>query len=217
MGSRGSDFEDGIKKNRILSNAEKRIIAEGTSFSRLPNRGLSREVYYRNADRALEIMRVAKSKAILNSTLNKEVIQQPNFMKDLVNGKLKKSNGMPIADGGLFVSENSPQMDNYIKRVLGYTDTNGDPDKVKTGDIISNILQGQDIFNMKYSDKYSVKINNSTESGQIFEFNLDVPDINGNMHDTYVKIINIHGKNGEIYSIIDSIHAPNRDVVPIWT
>jgi hypothetical protein len=214
MGSRGSDYDDGIKENKEKkppqkSKAELRIEAEGTKFRELPRRGLGQSIYFDHASTALSIMQKAKSKANLNRTLDVAITERPNFIRELIDGSMRQSNGNPVADGGMFVSTNSQKTLDFIQNDLGYS-----MDEI--GDILAGVLTKDNVFNMKYSDKYSVQIGKKTEFGQIFEFHLDIPDKNGDPKEAYVKLINIHGKNGEVYSVIDSVHKPDRDIVTIW-
>ena len=201
MGSRGSDYDDGIKENKVkkppLSNAEKKIIEEGMDYPGLPDRGLSQSRYQAEARKAKDIMKKNIDKQIINDLTH----DKPFTIRDIVDDKV------PDLDGGFYIDEASEK---YLTEVLGYSSTD---DAIKD---IDNWLKSDDIYNMKYSDTYTPKIAGKTREGQLYEFTSHL--MGDQQPRTYVKLMNIHTKSGKTYSIVMSVHDenPTEHSMEIW-
>ena len=210
MGSRGQDYDEGIKANKgkkpPLSNAEKKIKDEGMDYPGLPDRGLSRSRYQAEARKAKDIMTKNIDKQIINDL----PLPQPIKIRDIVEDKIPKFtiNGKEKElDGGFFIDDISEK---YLKEELGYRTLH---------DALNDIdswLKPEDIYNMKYSDTYTPKIAGKTREGQLYEFTSRL--MGEQQPRTYIKLMNIHTKSGKTYSIIMSVHEENQteNSMEIW-
>ena len=208
MGSRGSDYDDGIKANKAqkrppLSKAEEKIKNEGMEYPGLPDRGASQSRAQADARKAKDIMVKNANKQIINNSLNSS---NPISVRDIVDDKISGLNG------GFYLEENGRNT-KYLLNELGYASVS---DAIND---IQNIVNPDDIFSMKYSDTFTPKIAGKTREGQIYEFVSEIKNKQtGEPKLTYVKLMNVHTKSGNTYSIVLSVHEeiPSPGVKPIW-
>lgn len=229
MGSRGSEYDDGIKANKAKkdkpqkSNAELRIEAEGTKFKDLPKIGLGtnqRGIYAHQGKLAVDLMNRVKQQALVTTNVPSITDrQQGDFIDKLIAGKIQNS------DGGFYVTENDYETNQFVMGTLGYNtvqDIGNDIASALTNAVADDSANASDltknlhIFNMKYSDRYVPSVGGKKQEGQMYEYMLELKDVNGQSHPAYVKLMNVHDKNGATYSIVMSIHPPTYNLSEIW-